>query len=369
MAEVAVFLPSLQPGGAERAALNLAAGLAARGIAVELLAGNARGAFRALVPPEVRVVDLRAPRTVRALPRLAEYLRVRVPRVLVSALDHANVVALLARQWARVPTRVVVTVHNRLAGIRHRRWLARWAVPALLRVAYPHAEGIVAVSAGVAGDLVRVARLPPERVRVIANPVVGPELYRLAAVPVDHPWLAPGGPPVIAFVGRFVPEKDLPTVVRAFARLRAERHARLVLVGDGPERPRVAALVRALGVERDVWFAGSQVNPYPYMARARVLVLASRSEGLGMVLIEALALGTPVVATDCPSGPAEILAGGRFGRLVPVGDAAALARAVLDTLDHPPDRERLRRAVEPFTVERVLPAYLEVMGLAGGERA
>jgi glycosyltransferase involved in cell wall biosynthesis len=232
--------------------------------------------------------------------------------------------------------------------------LARWL--------YPKAYKVVAVSQGVAADTARFYRLPLDKVEFIYNPVVTPELISLSMQPVEHPWFSPGEPSVILGVGRLTRQKDFSTLLRAFALVRRERPMRLVIVGDGEERARLCALAHQLGIDEDVLLAGFDANPYRYMRRASVFVLSSRWEGLPSVLIEAIACGTPVVSTDCPSGPREILEDGKWGKLVPVGDPDKLAEAIIDTLDNPPAYDPAVRAAD-FSVERAVEGYLNALGL------
>jgi len=361
--QIALFIPSLRGGGAERVMVNLAGGLAERGCQVDLVAARAIGPLVGQVPAGVRLVDLGCRRTLRALLPLASYLRRERPAALLSALGHANVVAIGARLLARVPTRVVVSEHTAVsrAGQEAPGVRGKVLVPWLMRRLYRRAQAVVAVSRGVAEDLAEATGLPAERIRVIYNPVVTPDLEQRAAEPVDHPWFAPGEPPVVLAVGRLAPEKDYATLLRAFALVRRQQAARLVILGEGPERPPLEALARELGFEDCFSLPGFKENPFAYMARASVLVLCSRREGFGNVLAEALACGTPVVSTDCPHGPAEILEGGKHGRLVPVGEARGLAEAIIGTLAIAPDRTALRRRSQAFTVANSVRDYLEVL--------
>jgi glycosyltransferase involved in cell wall biosynthesis len=355
---VVLFGASLGAGGAERVTLNLAAALAGAGRAVELVLVNAAGEFLAEVPPAVRVVGLNAGRAAGALPGLVRYLRARRPAALIAGLTHVNLVALAAACLARTGTRVVVVEHaleiGRLSRLR-RDHVARRLVPRL----YPAAHAVVAVSSAVAEDLGRLApRLRP-RIRVIPNLVVTPALFRRAAAPARHAWLAPGGPPVVLGLGRLTPEKDFETLIDAFARVRRARPARLVILGQGPHRRALEARARASGHAADIGLPGVEPNPYPLIARAAVVALTSRAEGLPTALIEALALGTAVVATRSGGCP-EILAGGRFGTLVPVGQAPMVADAIEAALaaGRPPIPAE---AWAPYTAEAVLPAYLEAL--------
>jgi len=239
--------------------------------------------------------------------------------------------------------------------------------PYMVRRFYPWADALVAVSQGVAEDLANITRLPITDIRVIYNPVVMPDFHEKAKEPVDHPWFAQGQPPVLLGAGRLVKQKDFPTLIRAFALVRQRRPARLIILGEEDKRdpsikPQIEALVRELGLAGEVALPGFVDNPYAYMAKAAVFVLSSIYEGFGNVVAEAMAAGTAVVSTNCESGPMEILEGGKYGRLVPVGDVEALADAILATLYKPTDPEVLQRRVGAFSVERVVEQYMEVLG-------
>ena len=234
-------------------------------------------------------------------------------------------------------------------------------MPWLMKIFYPRADGVVAVSKGVADDLAVVIGLPRERITVIYNPVVTPELLQKAQEPIDHPWFHPGEPPVILGVGRLTKQKDFPTLIQAFALVRKERPARLIILGEGEDRYELEELIRKLGIASDVDMPGFVDNPYKYMAYSTVFVLSSAWEGLPTVLIEAMACGCPVVSTNCHSGPAEILENGKYGKLVAVGDAAGLAEAMVGTLDAPESLNVVRRA-QDFGVEQAVAGYLEIFG-------
>lgn len=371
-ARLALFLPFLGGGGAERVMLNLASGYADQGLAVDLVLVKAEGAFLAQVPPTVRIVDLRRQRVLTAIPALLRYLRRERPQALLSTLIHANLGALIAKRLAGVPVRLVVREATVLSedlrasgGLAARFRLARTGKLLLYRWVYSWADGIVTVSRGVADDLNCSLRLPAGRVQVVPNPVVTPELFRQSAEPLAHPWFVPGAPSVILGVGRLAPEKDYPTLIKAFAQVRARYAARLMILGEGEERPVLQALVAELGLAGQVELPGFVLNPFPYLARSAVFVLSSRYEGLPGALIQAMALGTPVVATDCRSGPAEILDGGRYGPLVAIGDVDALAQAILTQLTGVGDRAtvsaRIRERAGFYSLEHALASYGQVL--------
>jgi glycosyltransferase involved in cell wall biosynthesis len=358
---IAFFLPSLHGGGAERVIVNLIQGIAERGLPVDLVLSAAAGTYLDQLPPAVRLVDLRARRTLGSIGPLTGYLRRERPRVLISSMSHVNLVALWAARLARCGTPVVVTVHNTLSQSTQQQGRLSAAVwPHLLRIFYPWAAGVVTVSRGAADDLARTSGLPRERMEVVYNAVITPALLALARQAPDHPWFASGQPPVVLGVGRLTRQKDFATLIRAFAQVRRHRPARLLILGEGPDRPALTALAGELGVADELALPGFQANAFSYMAGSALFVLSSAWEGLPTVLIEALAAGTRVVATDCPSGPREILQEGRLGALVPVGDVAALAEAMIEALARPsepapPD------ALAPFTRDAAVDHYLSLI--------
>lgn len=360
---IAIFLRDLYGGGAERVMLNLAYGFIQRGLKVDLVIARAQGQYLAQIPPGVRLVDLKAPWMPSSPTKLVQYLRRHNPVTLLTALHYPCEIALWAKRISRVSTRVVVSEHNTLSLEAQR--IPQTSVrltPLAARLFYPWADGIVAVSQGVAKDLACVTGLPLERIKVIYNPVVVPDLLTQAKEFVDHPWLKPGEPPVVLGVGRLFAQKDFPTLIRAFAQVRQIRPARLMILGSGPEEPRLIALVRELGLEEDVAMPGFVQNPYAYMAQSAVFVLSSAWEGLGNVLVEAMAVGTPVVATNCECGPEEILDGGKYGLLTPVGDSKAMAEAILKVLSG--NAKKVAPSwLDQFTLEACTQQYLDALGL------
>ncbi|MBW2388014.1 MAG: glycosyltransferase [Deltaproteobacteria bacterium] len=363
--------------------VQLAGGFAGRGHRVDLVLARAEGAFLADIPDEVNLIDLgvegaapafpillRRPRTAWALapalltglpwvfgavPELVRYLETQRPEALISALDYTNFSALLAAGISRELTPTIVieqnTVSARARGIAHWRWRF---LPRMIRHFYPDAAALTAVSRGVATDLATLAGLHERDVRTIFNPIVSQATAADSKLPLDHPWFAEGQPPVILGVGKLKLQKDFTTLLRAFARIRALRPVRLVILGEGPDRERLLREARQLGVAADFELPGFVPNPFRFMARAAVFALSSAWEGLPSVLVEAMACGCAVVSTRCPSGPDEILEQGAYGRLVAVGDDRAFADALAASLDEVPDRARLRERAAHFSVTRAV---------------
>ena len=402
---VGFLLTGLDGGGAERVVLDLAAALIARGHRADLVIPRLAGDYRAAVPLGTRVYRARLPGTdrkfLRAVQRrgvqmeampidlvgaartwlvlarrypgipvlrgsgmrsiypyahfLAQYIREVRPHVLVSALPGPNAIAVCAAELTDRAVPVVVTVWNNVAADYAPEWLAA------SRTLYPLADAVVAVSRGVGESVRRSLGVDAERVSVIYNGVPAGRIRRLAQAEVTHPWFADGEPPVILSVGREARQKDHPTLVEAFGLAHREVNSRLVILGklSAPYRARLRSLARGHGVEGDLGFVGFDENPYRYMRRAGLLALSSRWEGLPTVVLEALACSTPVVSTDAPYGPREILGG--WGDLPPVGDAPALARALVATLrGERPTEEALRARAADFSIEKAADAYLEL---------
>jgi glycosyltransferase involved in cell wall biosynthesis len=340
--------------------VNLARGFVEHALPVDLVLVRAAGPLLPDLDPGVRVVELGTRSVLTSVPALIGYLLRERPRVLLSTLNTANVAAIWASRIALPRTRVVVRQSNTLTRTMDAARGTRRLIPYLVRRFYRGADGVVAVSEGVARDLIRTARLDPGRVHVVPNPVIPPEIFARAAEPLAHLWFQRSAPPVVLGVGRLTAQKDFATLIRAFAQVRRRQPARLVILGEGEERSRLETLVRVLGLEDDVALPGFVLNPYAYMARAAVLVLSSAWEGLPAVVVQALAVGTPVIATDCESGPREILRDGRFGLLVPVGDEDAIARGVLESIGRPKPPVP-REAWHPYTHENAVGEYLRIL--------
>ncbi len=340
--------------------VTLANGFAERGFGVDLVVAGAEGPYARDVAPTVNVVDLRAQRVIGSVPALARYLRRERPKAMLSAVCHANVAAVWAREWSGTGTRLAVSEHGLARSRQQTRTIRSRFLPALMRRAYPRADAVVAVSQGVADDLAGSIGLPRSRIRVVYNPIVTERLLALSRLPVRHPGFSTGAPPVVLAAGRLTAEKGFSSLIRAFAQLRAARPARLVILGEGELRAELQTLVAQVGLEADVLLPGFVDNPYAWMRHASVFVLSSLWEGFGNVLVEAMACGAPVVSTDCPGGPAEILENGRWGSLVPVGDEAAMAAAIAAALDAPEHPDVTRRARD-FSVAQAVDGYLAAL--------
>jgi glycosyltransferase involved in cell wall biosynthesis len=368
MIRIACFFSTSGHSGVDRAAAHLIPALARRGYGVDLLKVRRHGPDLPEIPAGVQVIDLGSRHTYACLPAVARYLRRERPAVLLSDKDRVNRTALFARALARlatrVPTRLVFSSGTTISiDLATRGPLERWVQRNSMGRLYPLADQVIVTSAGVADDMAAYTGLPRHLIRVVPSPVVPESLFTDSLPRPDHPWLDDPAAPLILSAGELCHRKGFDTLLDAFARLRAERPCRLMILGRGSEREALLARAAALGVADDFALPGYVPQPYAYMAHADLFAFTSRWEGLGFVLIEALAVGTPAVSTDCPSGPREVLANGVYGPLVPVGDTAALARAMADTLNHPLPPERLREAARAYGIEAATDTYLNAMGL------
>lgn len=358
---IAFFLPNLHGGGAERVAINLLKGMAEKDVPLDLVLADAEGPYLELVPKSVRVINLGAGRVLKAILPLSRYLRANRPSALLSHLNHANVVALFARNLASTKTRLVVVEHNTLSVGESKFIRGRFVKP-FMQWIYPSADAIVGVSKGVSLDLEQQLSLPAGKVITIYNPVVDRELSVKAQTTIDHPWFQRDSPPVFLAVGRLSAQKDFSTLIQAFALSRKQARARLLILGEGELRRELEEAIYTLGITEDVSMPGFVPNTYAYMSQATALILSSRWEGLPTVLIEAMACGCPVISTDCPSGPKEILEDGKYGNLVPIGDPVTLSKFMLQLLTNPPvNRALLIQRSMDFSVDKAVAKYLSVL--------
>jgi glycosyltransferase involved in cell wall biosynthesis len=359
MDRIAFFIPDMRVGGAEKTVLNLLKGMHAQGLMTDLVVINNGGIYNKEIPGTVRIINLHNRRVGAAVFSLAGYLRKHKPRVLISHLSHCNVVALLANKIAGSITPVIVVEHSILSGsvfrLKHR--LLLW----LMKKLYPSAGSVVAVAKKTAEDVELTLALKKSSVHPIYNPVSMEEVFLKSAARPLHPWLEQKEIPLYLAVGRLVPEKDFKTLLDAFSLVRKKMNARLILLGDGVLLPELQQQVLSLGIDKDVSLPGFTENPYAFMAAADLLVVSSVREGFSIVLIEAMTCGCNVISTDCPEGPSEILEDGKFGRLVTPGDSAALAEAMIQSLQSPVDKQLLIDRASYFSVEKAVGGYLNLI--------
>ena len=361
LSKISIFFHDLGVGGAERVMLQIAHGLVQKGYSVDLVLAKAEGPLDIEVPHGVQVIDFNTRSPAIMFWKLVKYLRRVHPEALLSPFEVTSVVAIVAKKITGVTTRIIVRVSVQLSkNQRTSYWKKRLEQFVISRL-YPLADEVVAVSHGVARDLAAYTGLPLERIEVIYNPSITEQMLQASREPVSHPFFDTDQIPVILAVGRYTFQKDFPTLIRAFAELQKSLDARLVIIGDGEDRNALEQLVQEYELQDKVDLHGFELNPYAFMKRSNVFVLSSKWEGLPSVLIQALACGCPVVSTNCPSGPSEILADGVYGELIPVGDPKSMMVAIQNILAG----KRYAPAVdwiEQFTLSSILPKYQRVLG-------
>lgn len=364
---VTFFLPPLYGNGLSRVIINLLKPMINSGFKVDLVVPRITGYHQSIeksLPAGVRSIslDLQSSSTlfIGKIFKLSDYLKQEKPAVLMAHGDYigvANLAKLVSRQQPKVLHGIHINISRYFDQFPGTGTKLKYL---LLKYFYTASDGLVAVSKGVAEDLSEITGIPLKQIQVIYNPVVTIDLLNKAKQPIDHPWFMTGEPPVILGAGRLMIQKDYPTLIRAFAKVRQHRLCRLMIIGEiTPHKVELEALAAELGVAQDVQMPGFANNPYAYMSKAAVFVMSSQYEGFGNVLVEAMATGTPVVSTDCESGPAEILGYGQYGKLAPVGDAEGLAAVINDTLDRPLDTKTLQARAQDFVDEKIARQYLE----------
>jgi glycosyltransferase involved in cell wall biosynthesis len=361
LASVAFFLLDLDGGGAERSIVALAASVASRGHVVDLLVGDASSDYRDEVSACVNLIDFSTRSPVLVFCRLVAYLRKHKPIVVMSALDLSNIMVVLAAVIAGFRGRTVLSQRAVIAASQRELGIGRRLITRLLqRFCFPMADALISNSHAAAREVEAQLAVPGDRVFTIHNALDIERIERLAAEPLrGYSFLADDVPMVVS-VGSLTKRKDMATLIGAFARVRAVRAAHLVIIGKGEEQVPLEALIADLGLQGAVHLIGFDVNPYKWMAAAAAVVSSSTEEGFPNVIAEALALGRPIVATDCPGDTAELLCFGRWGRLVPVGDPGCMAGAIHEALDDPsPPDGRIRAA--DFSPTRTTSAYLDVL--------
>lgn len=368
--DIALFLPTLYSGGAERVQINLAEYFLAQGLKVDFVVCKYYGSLKDKVPGGARLVSLDASRVMLSLPVYLRYLRAARPAAVLSSVENANIISCLGRMVSAHRHRLIVRLDNSLTELgtlplQVRRRLMTLAIAATFHAA----DEFVAVSDGLKAQLARLPGVRNKPIHRIYNPIIHEGFDAQASErPVLPSAIGPGEPYVLA-VGRLHAQKGYKTLLPAFARALKRRPAHLVILGEGDDRAELERLAAALGIASRVHFLGYAANPLAYMRHAAAFVLSSIAEGFGNVIVEALACGAPVISTDCPHGPSEILARGRYGTLVPIGDVEALGDAIVATLSHPKPAmsAELKEHLQLFSIETIGRQYVSKLGLRSAQ--
>jgi glycosyltransferase involved in cell wall biosynthesis len=360
--KIAVFIPSLAGGGAERAMVLFSLTLQELGHDISLVCAEKKGDLMPLLTPQLSVIDLHTPRMLTGILKLRQFLKSEQPDVVYATIIHANLGLILAAVGLKNRPRLILREATApLSGSKST--LAQRISYFLLPYLYRHADKIIAVSGVVRDELISLSPRLAAKIEVLDTPVIPANFATQAAAEPGHPWFAVGQPPVILGVGRLQPQKNFALLIKAFAEVRAQRASHLIILGQGALQAELESLAESLGLADQVSFAGFALNPFSYMSRSRVFVLSSNYEGMPNVLIQALALATPVVATDCPGGSAECLEGGRLGYLTAMGDQAAITTAILAALDSPRRADAAEIVSKKFGAAQATKAYLACAGV------
>lgn len=357
---VTIYLPSLNGGGAERMMLNISAELANRGHCVDLVLVEKKGDYIAEIPNTVTVIDLESPRTLFSLPKFLHYLWNEEPDAVLSTLRGTNIASILGGILVPKTIHTVIREANPPSEKMKHSANKDQFLGYMSEKLYSYADHIVAISAGVKKDLVEAYRLDPVQVSVVYNPAFSSDIESRSKQSINEPWFH-DDIPVILGTGRLADEKDFNTLLEAFAIIKESMEARLIILGEGPKRNEFECLISDSNLENHIKLPGFVENPFRYMANADVFALSSKYEGFGNVLIEAMACGTPVVSTDCPYGPAEILANGKYGILVPTESPAKLAKGIAFTLENPVPSSSLKRRASEFSVTAAVDKYEQIL--------
>ncbi|MCB9655203.1 MAG: glycosyltransferase [Deltaproteobacteria bacterium] len=359
MKKIAILLPNLRGGGAERMHVMMAREWLARGFEVDFVLLRKEGELLEIVPQPAQVIGLGVERFRNAVWPLCAYLRQHRPSALLAAMWPLTTLAILARRLSRQNMRVIVSDHSILSkGYAGWGMLHRVVLKLSMGLIYPFADARIAVCRGVANDISQLSGIREDRFDVIYNPAAN----RDDAVKhrVSRPEQLASNAKILLSVGNLKPAKNYALLIEAFSRMPTHLNAQLCILGEGEQRVRLEQLVREKHLEGKVLMPGFSLNPGAYYQAADLFVLSSNYEGFGNVIVEALEHGVPVVSTDCPSGPREILCDGKYGRLVPVGNADALGQAMQAALQEKPDREALRARARDFAVDKIADEYLDV---------
>lgn len=357
---IALYIPSMTGGGAQRVMVTLANGLANKGINVDLVLNQADGPYMSDISSRINIVNLNTSRVLTSIIPLSRYLKKAKPEAILSAMYYVNIATVIAHFISGTDTKLVLSEHSNIVELnKNLGQLKGFIFTSLMRWAYKKPYAIVAVSNGVANALASKINIDCNKITTIYNPIFSEELIKQSQEPVSHPWVKDDSPPLILGIGRLSTPKDFETLIRAFQKVRAKKNCHLVILGEGELRDNLEDLVKSLGLDNYVQLVGFVKNPYAWMSKANLFVLSSIREGFGNVLVEAMACGTPVVSTDCPSGPSEILEKGVWGELIPPGNSDLLAKAIINSLENPIKKDVRSRAAF-FSIEKSVNQYYDI---------
>ena len=362
--KIAFFLPSLAGGGAEKMIINLLQGLKGYPCELELIVASAEGVWFSVLPEDIHCVDLKTGRVIRTIPALTKYLKESRPDILFSGIDHANIVAIIAGKLSKTGVKNIISIQRMSTEIRkvhqnRREKIVDWLKPFI----YSKADHIVCVSDGICKEMTQTYHLPKEKLQRIYNPII---FEKDVNKEIDTRSKKTGEKKNIVAAGRLEEVKDYSTLISAINIVHKSLDCQLIIYGEGPQREVLEEKISKFGLEDTVLLPGFAIDLQTKLQLADLFVVSSITEGFGNVIVEAMAAGVPVVSTDCPCGPREILADGKYGALVPVGDEKAVAEAIIHALQQEVDQTVLISRSKEFTIEKISKKYfnlfLNIMG-------
>lgn len=358
---ITFILPSLEFGGAEKMVINLANYFCKKNIKVDLILMQKNGIFLKTISNDIKIINLKSKRALYSIFPLIKYLKNNKPNFLISTLNHINIISLISILFSQVKTKIIIRSVNTFSeNLKSLPKTKRIIQKFLASILYRFADDIISNSEKSADNLAKTLKLNRKKIKTIYNPTITSEIYKKMEERISHPWLNDKYITIIG-VGRLQKVKNFINLIKAIKIINNKIDVKLIILGEGPERKNLENLVKQLNLEKSVDLLGFTENPYTFMYRANIFVLSSNSEGLPNVLIEAMACGTPVVSTNCPSGPSEILDGGKYGKLVPVNNPEALAKAIIETLENPIESNVLQERASFFSVEKSINEYLKII--------
>ena len=360
--KITLFIPSLHGGGAEKVFVNLANGFIKKNKKVDLILAKQEGPYLKDLSEKVNIINLNKKRVLFTLLPLIQYLNREKPDILISALSHANIITLIANYFINNKIKVIVTEHNPIS-IKNNQlfFLKKLLTKFFIKKLYKKSNKVVAVSRGVANDLVKTLKISENNLHVIYNPIYTSGLVKKPSSEFFHKWLDNKKDIIIIAIGRLTKQKNFLLLIKSFEIIVKKINVKLIILGEGEERQNLEKSIQNLNLQNSIDLPGFVDNPYSFLNKSNIFVLSSDFEGFGNVLVEAMACGTPVVSTNCPSGPSEILENGKYGKLVPVNNPNALAEAIIETLNNPIESSILQKRASFFSVEKSVNEYLKII--------
>ena len=359
--KILIFIPNLSGGGAERVFLKISSEIKKRGQNVELILSNQNGPYISELPPDVPITSLNSKRVLYSLIPLARLIRKKNPDLILSALPHANSVAILAKKLSGKKIKLVISERNTYSQESFQPNLKNIILKYLMRKLYKNADAIITVSDGVRESLINFMRINNKNYFSIPNPCDSKEIKAKANLPINDEWFLSSDVPVVIAVGRLTKQKDFSSLIKSFAIVIKKTKARLLILGEGEERNSLEILAKSLKLSNELFcMPGFKTNPFKYIKASSLFVLSSRWEGFPNVLLQAIACNCKIISTNCQSGPLEILDGGKYGDIIPVGDIEAMANSINRNLNNPRKYDISNRC-NHYSIKRTIESYLEVI--------